>query len=246
MKPRKFLIIAFLLLATATTSLGQVTVGADMVTRYIWRGLDFMPGGTNTEAAPGFQPSVTYAIGETGLSANAWANFAMTRRNEQAILNADELDLTLSYDPTFGPVGVTAGITHFNNYRIDDWPNEFSTNYELYGGVYYADSPFTPGVTIYYAMNEDAWDGYYVQFSSGYSLAFQDNPSLDFGFSAGYQDQSLFAESGISDINLSVGTTLATGNISLTPSFTMTYVPEKGNYHDHLIFFGGLGFYFSK
>jgi len=62
-----------------------LTFGADVVNRYIWRGLNL---GGNT---PSIQPSIEYAIGNTGLSIGAWGAYSIGGQTTQ------ETDLILSY-----------------------------------------------------------------------------------------------------------------------------------------------------
>ncbi len=69
-------------------NLMKMDVGADLVSRYIWRGQN--SGG----AAPSIQPSVTFSIGD--FSINAWG--ANSIGNNQMI---QEVDLTLSYSTKY-------------------------------------------------------------------------------------------------------------------------------------------------
>ncbi|MCX6561238.1 MAG: hypothetical protein NTZ26_12090 [Candidatus Aminicenantes bacterium] len=80
---------AVLVLAAAPAS-AQLSAQADLVSRYIWRGFDlFSP---NNGA---FQPSLTYAFGGSGFSANIWISFAL---GDRALYRADdETDLTVTY-----------------------------------------------------------------------------------------------------------------------------------------------------
>lgn len=90
------LISTILLMTCAVTSLAQdsvkTNIGADIVSRYIWRGLDL----GNTSVQP------TLGISYGGLSLNAWGSMGLTEAND-----TKELDLTLSYTTGCLNVGVT-------------------------------------------------------------------------------------------------------------------------------------------
>lgn len=72
----------------------EVGVGADLVTRYVWRGYDF---GDSFSA----QPSLALTAG--GLEVGVWASYAVSTAD------ANEVDLYVSY--TAGPI--TVGVTDY-------------------------------------------------------------------------------------------------------------------------------------
>ncbi len=80
-----WLSISGIKLVNAQESESPVTFGADIVSRYIWRGLNL---GGNT---PSIQPSITWNIGKSGLSLGAWGAFSYGEQLNQ------ETDLVLSY-----------------------------------------------------------------------------------------------------------------------------------------------------
>jgi hypothetical protein len=86
----------------------QVDLGADLVSRYVWRGTDF---GNSASVQP------YLSVGFAGLEAGAWASYPITAAG------ANENDLYLSY--AVGPVGITltdyyfpgdTSIVKFGNY----------------------------------------------------------------------------------------------------------------------------------
>lgn len=83
------LVGCFLLLANATTAQNKLTLdpGADLVSRYIWRGIDF-------GNSPAIQPSLELGYG--GFAFGAWGSYATNDANYQ------EADLYVSY--TFSEV----------------------------------------------------------------------------------------------------------------------------------------------
>lgn len=90
------LLLALTFLVSAPTALAQpeVSLGADVVSRYVWRGIDF-----GQSAA--VQPSIE--LGVEGLTLGTWGSFAISDAG------ANELDLYLSY--TVGPL--TFGVTDY-------------------------------------------------------------------------------------------------------------------------------------
>jgi hypothetical protein len=68
---KKILSICLLALLLTSNSYPQFKYGADLYSKYIWRGLD--PAGVN---APSFQPNITYTIG--GLSVGVWGDYTFT------------------------------------------------------------------------------------------------------------------------------------------------------------------------
>jgi hypothetical protein len=98
----------FLPLLTNAQHSGKFDLGADMVTRYVWRGSDF-------SNSPNIQPWANYSVG--GFKAEAWTSFSITE-------NYQEVDWIFSYEiketfkviltDYFFPNG-----TNFNNQYFD-------------------------------------------------------------------------------------------------------------------------------
>ena len=75
---------------------GEVTIGADVVSRYVWRGTDY---GNATSV----QPSIETAIGP--VTVGAWGSFPLTDAIGTSATAGNECDLYVS--TTVGPVGLT-------------------------------------------------------------------------------------------------------------------------------------------
>lgn len=97
-------IMAFIFLSLSGISYSQVGVGADFVSRYIWRGLDF--GNT-----PAVQPSLSATFG--AFEIGSWGSFTLSNQAS----GSDELDLYLSYSiPTdAGDIGIILNDYYFPN-----------------------------------------------------------------------------------------------------------------------------------
>lgn len=97
---RKIALYTLMLMASASAMAQEnekeweATIGADFVSRYIWRGQDL--------GSASVQP--TLGIGYKGLSLTAWGSYGLTDPDD-----AKEIDLTLAY--TAG--GFNAGITDY-------------------------------------------------------------------------------------------------------------------------------------
>src|SRR3989338_6056217 len=61
------LVTLYTLAVASFSSSAQVTVGADVVSRYVWRGVDF-------GNSPGFQPAIGYTTGS--LSIGTWGSYS--------------------------------------------------------------------------------------------------------------------------------------------------------------------------
>jgi hypothetical protein len=75
---------------------GEVTIGADVVSRYVWRGTDY-------GNAASVQPGIETAVGP--VTVGAWGSFPITDAIGTSTTAGNECDLYVS--TTVGPVGLT-------------------------------------------------------------------------------------------------------------------------------------------
>lgn len=98
MKTFRTTIIAMLLMTMGTATVAQdkveTTVSADLVSRYIWRGMEL--------GKAAVQP--TLGVAYKGISLSAWGSYGIMEADD-----TDELDLTLSYSIS----GLTVGVTDY-------------------------------------------------------------------------------------------------------------------------------------
>lgn len=89
----KIIVAAFLLLICSSNLFAQteVTLGTDLVSRYVWRGTDF-------GQSPSIQPTLAFSY--SGLEIGAWGAYQLGR--DASLLPADELDLYLGYSLELG------------------------------------------------------------------------------------------------------------------------------------------------
>ena len=88
---------------------GEVTIGADVVSRYVWRGTDY-------GNAVSVQPSIETALGPVTLG--AWGSFPLTDAIGTSATAGNECDLYAS--TTVGPVGLTLTDYFFPAYAGTD------------------------------------------------------------------------------------------------------------------------------
>jgi len=114
-KTTKFLSLAVALFAglsgTAQAADG-FKIGTDLVSSYVWRGLDFGD-------SPAIQPSVTYTFPGSGLVVGAWGSYAVTNNND-GTGRYKEADLFATLP--VGPFGIT--VTDYN--QVANTPKAFN------------------------------------------------------------------------------------------------------------------------
>ena len=140
----------------------QWSFQADLPSRFIWRGFDLY-----AEDNPAFQPSATYAFGESGISVNLWGSAALSGRDELA--EWDEVDLTLTY--AFSPgAGLDAaiGFTHYGWYWADDFDFGDDTTQEAFAALRFTEVSLAPGLTVYYDFNLAS--GLYASVDAGHAF----------------------------------------------------------------------------
>lgn len=97
-------LIGISLQSPTTAQAQEVSIGADVVNRYVWRGLDF-------GNAASIQPSIEYT--NSGFTIGTWASYSISPESA----GASEHDIYISYD--FGAVSVALTNYYFPNAGID-------------------------------------------------------------------------------------------------------------------------------
>ena len=234
------------------TESGGLTVEAsvDVLSDYIWRG-------TICNGNPVWQPSATigYDAGDFGtVSANVWSSFDLTHKrgtatNSRRSCGAQEIDYTLAYANSLGPVGIEAGHIWYT------FPNNNgSSDQDLYATVSYENDIVTPSASAYWNYSDSAGtDVSAVYFSFGLSHDFKPiealtlTPKAEIGFgdhaytgSAGgteLTDQTLgFSASYAVTDWFSIGAQI---NYTWTPSHTLRHEGYMGD-GKHQILWGGI------
>ncbi len=195
------------------------SVGADIMSRYVWRGLDY-------GAAPSIQPTLEFSTG--GFAIGAWGAYAtsFSRANESGI---QEMDLYVSY--TIADI-VTVGFTDYFFPRESDYNYDYfdygsdTTAHVIEGMVSFNglnNLPLT--LTLGYNLLNDASNSLYVEL--GYSFS-----SLDLFLGAGnglYTGEGGF---GLVNLGISAGKEIAiTENFSLPVSAALICNPDARQIH---------------
>ncbi len=98
----KIYLITFFFLGIQSAFCQEVNMGADVVSRYIWRGIDF-------GNAPSVQPNLSFEA--AGFEVGAWGAYQVGRdANGQ---DADEIDLFLGYSHQFGEISLGLIVTDY-------------------------------------------------------------------------------------------------------------------------------------
>lgn len=184
----------------------EVSLGADVVSKYIWRGQDL--------GHAAVQPTVGVAY--KGLSLSAWGSYGITDSSD-----TDELDLTLSYSTG----GLTVGVTDYwfsggdNRYFLYD---AHRTAHVFEGNIGYDFGCLSLNWFTNFAgadgMNKDGKRAYssYFEIAAPFKLG-----GVDWNVAAGavpFATTSYADANGFAVVNLSL---TATKEIKLTDSFSL-------------------------
>lgn len=233
-----FLFISVLLLYPASLYSQQfsVTAGADLVSRYVWRGLD-------VNQAPNLQPSIT--LSAYGLSAGFWGSYSLDNYSNSTY--SQEIDTWLSYKYQFedGPAisailtdyyYPSAGIkwTNFNNFDDPTGPGAHTLETGL---IFSSCDKFPIVLSAYMNVYNDAGNNIYFQID--YSLQAADTPLNFFiGAAAGSNENpGYYGTENFNIVNLGVKASRSikiTDDYSLPVSVTFALNPRVEN--SYLIF----------
>lgn len=164
---KKISFILFVLLATNIDSFSQVKIGADVYSRYIWRGVDF-------GNAPAIQPSLTFITGS--FSIGAWGSYAFPTTGT----TYSENDLWVAYSFSSENSGTFSIL--FTDYYIPSSGIQFgfykpktggSASHTIEGGLIYAGPESVPISFVFYTnLSNDPENSSYIQV--GYPIAVSD------------------------------------------------------------------------
>lgn len=161
----KIIAITFLMIISSLSLFAQseLSVGGDLVSRYVWRGTDF-------GQAPSIQPGLDFTTG--GFSIGVWGAYQLGR--DASELPADELDLYLGYSLELGRSSLDLVVTdyYFPNAggRFGDYDGEGKGAHIVeIGATYTAPESFPIYVSAYVNVHNDPDNSSY--FEIGYSTA---------------------------------------------------------------------------
>jgi hypothetical protein len=214
----------------ASPASGQLASQVDVVSRYIWRGFDlFAP---NNGA---FQPSLTYAFGQSGWSANIWTSFALGDRSQYRA--DDEIDLTVTYAfKTPESLALAVGFTHYGWYSTPRFSLKRDTTQEFFASAGFPEFPLEPSLTVYYDVNLGS--GLYALLKAGRTIPLGGAAELRLSAGLGYNAGQFIDGSGLSDLSLGAALPLKWGRLILAPSINFTFVFLKEVNPDNELWFG--------
>ncbi len=188
-----------IVLASNSVWAADATLGLDMNSAYVWRGITFNDGMVA-------QPSIDVSKG--GFGVNVWANYDID--DYDGTLNDyefSEVDLTVYYGFSLQKLEVGVGVIEYL------FPAGGSSTHEVYlslglpivGGL-------SVGSTFYYDF--DQIEGYYVDLGLAYSMELTDKFSIEAGARAAYADDDFAiayggTEGGLYDYTLSLSASYA-------------------------------------
>ena len=232
------LVAGAIMVAGATVNAADVTIGADVVSSYVWRGITL-----NKDVV--VQPSVAIEH-PSGLALEVWANFDIGDDDgTYAERQFSEVDFDLSYSVDIEMVTLTIGYIEYT------FPGaQASADRELYVGV---GAEVLPGLSLdlTVAQNLATSDGTYAVLSAEYGYEVLEGLTLALNGSVAYgaKGVTLTGEDGFHDysIGLTAEKDVAEG---LSVSAFVTYVgsldsdvlPSEAIRED---VFGGVGLYYS-
>lgn len=136
----------------------DLNTGADVVSRYVWRGMDF-------GNSPAIQP--TLSLGYSGFEVGAWGSYTLNTISA----SSDEIDLWVSYSLDISRLSITALVTDyyfpnagkkFGNYNDFDNING-SGAHTLEAGLVISLDNFPLELSSYYNFYNDAGNNMYFQ-----------------------------------------------------------------------------------
>jgi hypothetical protein len=177
----------------------QVSLGADIMSRYVWRGTDF-------GNSPSIQPDISFSAGN--LTIGTWAAIA-TNGNP----DGSEIDWYASYDISAGSGTISLLIT---DYTFPEAPNENyfskSSHFIETGLAYQGSESFPVSVMTGIFITND--DDYSIYSELGYSAG-----GLDFFMGFTPAKSALYGTGKAGLINTGIGTSRA---IRFSDYFTLT------------------------
>lgn len=187
--------------ALASASAAEVTVGADVNSAYVWRGITFNDGFV-------VQPSVDVA-GPGGFGFNVWGNFDLDKYEvggETVVDSGDfsEVDLTLSYAIPVEGFDLGIGLIEYL------FPGAEGSTREVYVEAGY-DLGSGFGIGAFVAYDFDEVDDVYGNISLTYGYEVDENLSFELGalIGAAGEDASAGEDSGLHEWQVSLSAAYA-------------------------------------
>lgn len=243
------LMTAGVLAALSSAQAAEVTVGADVVSAYVWRGITL-------NADPVVQPSINI-VHPSGITLNVWGNFDLGDDDQVYKENQfSEIDIALSYAIALDPLEITFGYTEYTYPGMGDFdeetrtPSQGSEDREVFVG---ASAEVLPGLSLgvkaYYEF-EHVKDVYAIA-EMAYGMEITDALSVRVYGSIGYtgKDASEGGEAGFHEYLLGISSAYAiTTNLEVSAFVNFVDNVDSDVLPDELIredVFGGVSAYYT-
>jgi len=210
---KKNILILVVIVFTTFNSFAQLKFGADIYSRYNWRGLDF-------GNAPAFQPSLAFTAG--GFSIGAWGSYAFPTTTTTYAKN----DLYASY--AFSIVSTGNFTLLFTDYYYPSAGIKFS-DFEKNGGAhtveagmtYSGPEKFPISLALYLNVHNDVDNSSYIQIGYPFSV-YDATITLAAGFVPSKSAYYVTNKANLINLNIT-----ATKSIAVTDKFS---IPINGSY----------------
>jgi hypothetical protein len=214
----------------------NLSIRADLVNRYIWRGLNL--GGSSAH----IQPAITYSFADTGLEVGAWASYPLALRSA-----GSETNLFVSYSPIswlnltvcdyFFPADEPLERNAFFNYKEDQTSHTLEAIITL-GGSDEFPVYATFGINLYGAdgVNHlgEKYNAKYIEVGylasyreyafKAFAGAAPDNPKTNLGGVGFYGEKA-----GLINLGISLGRDFSVAVKNFPISTSLITNPEAGN-----------------
>ncbi len=221
--------MAALVVISAGPAAAQISYQIDAVSRYIWRGFDmFKPN------AGALQPSLIYAFGGSGFSANIWTSFSLA--GQPIDESRDEIDLTLAYAfKTPEEYGLSVGLIHYGWYFDRPFTFKNNTTQEFFVTAGLPKAFLQPSLSVYYDVNRGS--GLYASLKVKQSLPLGETVALNLSAGLGYNSRQWIDTSGWSDLTIGATLPIKIGASTIAPlvSYAFVFLKEV-NLHNEFWF----------
>ncbi len=196
------LFLAFTLAWSLPASAQEFDFGADIVSRYVWRGLDF------GESAS-VQPALTFSY--NGLEIGTWASYA----TNPGSADANEHDLWIGYSAGAFSLGVTdyyfPNSGAFSNFEGDGKGAHVIEPYVSFGGT----DAFPATIYVAYNAYNDRDRSMYINASMPFAVGGMD---MSFGIGVVPGESAWYDTDGVSVMDMALG---ASKSIPITDKFEL-------------------------
>jgi len=212
-----------------TYSQAQISLGTDLVSRYVWRGIDF-------GKSPSIQPTI--AFGYSGLEVGAWGAYQLGRDSSTPL--ADEIDLYIGYSLDIGETSLSFVATDYyfptSGKKFGNFKDDGLGSHIIEVGVTLAGSESLPFylsayINVYNEVDNSSY------FEIGYSTSVQD---VGLSFFAGATPGGVNLYYGTTNFNvINLGVT-AGKDIKITDDFSLpifgSFIVNPNQENIHMVF----------